>query len=343
MRLVYVAVILLILYKIKIFKNGEYNLDPLSMKNSNSIKGVAAIVVIVHHISQKLQPPGLLEICIYMGYLAVGIFLFLSGYGLMLSFNLKERYLEGFWKKRMPKILIPFFMANIIFLIFYTLVGNRYTLNEYISFILGIKLIDGFKWYIIATVILYSAFYFLFIYLEKSKAIIGMLIFVFIYAKVSSLTGKGIWWYNATHCFFIGILFAEEKERILELIKSKYFIYIVILLLGFVELFKMSMLDYGIIVAILTSTALIALFVVGLYKLEVGNKALNFLGGISYEIYLVQRLFLEEFLFIQNRYVYFLVCITSSVFVAYLFNKLVKKVWRLYSDRFLYKEEKSII
>lgn len=69
-----------------------------------------------------------------MGILFTSIFFFFSGYGLITSYLNKENYLDSFLIRRIPAVLFPFLITNIIYA-YYETVGwsgttLRWMLNE---------------------------------------------------------------------------------------------------------------------------------------------------------------------------------------------------------------------
>lgn len=63
---------------------------------SNSIKGVAAILIVLHHIAWKLEEANII-VWFYreINLFAVGVFLFFSGFGLLKSYEARGGVLKG--------------------------------------------------------------------------------------------------------------------------------------------------------------------------------------------------------------------------------------------------------
>lgn len=331
---IYISMILVILYNIKIFRFKECNENPLNLENSNAVKGIAAIAVVLHHISQRVANPGALEIFNNVGYLAVSLFFFYSGYGLMRSYDTKENYLNKFWTNRIPKILIPFVLANILFIIVYPgIFGVSYSIFDIFQYILGIKLIDGYKWYIIAMLIFYISFYLIFKYIDRNKAIIGMFLSVTCYVLICKLIGKGIWWYNSVYPFFIGIIFGAYSEFIFDFFRKRYFIIFLGVLVVFNQTHKAGELTGDVLMSVISSVFFVLTCVCILMKLEIGNKVLNLLGSISYEIYLVHRIFLDGLIGVNDKYVYIILCLSLSILLAYIFSIFEKYIIKICMNR----------
>lgn len=330
MILAYILIAILVLNNIKIYGVNRYNLEPLIIDNGNSIKGLAALIIVLHHISQRMTEPGILKLFLFIGYLAVSLFFFCSGYGLMRSLELKNNYLDGFIKNRLPRIIIPFIISNIIFLLIYILVGVKISFFNIISYVIGIKLIDDFKWYIQVIIIFYSIFYVCFKYLSKKKAIITVFLFTIIYSLICFSIGKGIWWYNSSYCFVIGIILGGFDDRIFKVIKSKYILSTIVIAIIFTVTFGVGIIKENIIVNILSSILFVLMCVCVLMKVKLQNRYLRFLGSISFEIYLVHGIIVKELQYtINNKYIYLIICVTISIFMAYIFSLINRNILRI--------------
>lgn len=77
------AFLILCFYNVK-FNGKKFNIDNLSRENTNSMKGLFAVSIILCHLSEM---PNVESFYFFRGTgnLAVSMFFFLSGYGLMLS------------------------------------------------------------------------------------------------------------------------------------------------------------------------------------------------------------------------------------------------------------------
>ena len=86
----------------KFGKKLEFNDDFTSLDAMKSLRGFAAIGVILHHISQEeiFQQKGILSPFVNAGAYFVAIFFFCSGFGLIKSLDSKKDYLKGFISHR---------------------------------------------------------------------------------------------------------------------------------------------------------------------------------------------------------------------------------------------------
>lgn len=88
MNWIFVVFLLLILCSVKKVGRQGGEASVYTKPVSNSIKGVAAILIVLHHIAWKLEEANII-VWFYreINLFAVGIFLFFSGFGLVKSYE----------------------------------------------------------------------------------------------------------------------------------------------------------------------------------------------------------------------------------------------------------------
>lgn len=161
------------------FKKDQFHEDSSSLDSMKSLRGFAAIGVILHHISQEQAfqwannfgaKPGELSIFVNAGYLFVAIFFFCSGFGLIKSLETKPDYFNGFLKKRVLKALvIPYYVSIIIYGILRFASGERFAPLQWVTNLVGITMMNPYAWYPIIAAILYIAFYLIFKNIKNRK------------------------------------------------------------------------------------------------------------------------------------------------------------------------------
>jgi peptidoglycan/LPS O-acetylase OafA/YrhL len=96
-------------------KRGLSKNYAFDVTRTNMLRGVLALLIILHHLSSHLDIPALYYFH-DMGSSVVSMFFFISGYGLIKSYKYKgELYLDGFLTKRLRKIL-PLYIIFSIFM-----------------------------------------------------------------------------------------------------------------------------------------------------------------------------------------------------------------------------------
>ncbi len=178
---VYVLILALFIWggKFAGFKKDQFHENSSSLDSMKSLRGFAAIGVILHHISQEQAfqwannfgtKPGELSIFVNAGYLFVAIFFFCSGFGLIKSLETKPDYFNGFLKKRVLKALvIPYYVSIIIYGILRFASGERFAPLQWVTNLVGITMMNPYAWYPIIAAILYIAFYLIFKNIKNRK------------------------------------------------------------------------------------------------------------------------------------------------------------------------------
>ena len=243
----------------KLLKKNEFNEDFLSMETMKSLRGFAALGVILHHISQQqtFQQEGILLPFVNAGAYFVAIFFFCSGYGLLKSYDSKPGYLKGFIKKRIVKsIVLPFYVDVLIYGALYALVKIHLEKEQWICNLTGITMMNQYAWFPIVLAILYIVFFLTFRFVRNRKACFAI-IFVFIIlmgigcmieGHCAWWTGPdnwwvseyywtneakwwmgekifwfhGEWWVNSAPAFFTGLVFANYEKKIVKFFKENY-------------------------------------------------------------------------------------------------------------------------
>ena len=81
----------IVVYKAQVVSDGYANC--LSVEATRSIRGICALIIVLHHLAQEIDTFS--PFCIVfkpLGFLAVTVFFFYSGYGLMKSHQCKADY-----------------------------------------------------------------------------------------------------------------------------------------------------------------------------------------------------------------------------------------------------------
>lgn len=86
----------------------------ISLSESNAMKGLAILMIMIHHFEQSSLVVDCLSVFRAFGPVGCGIFFFVSGYGLTVSCSPKN---QAYWIRRILKIWIPFILANIVYLV----------------------------------------------------------------------------------------------------------------------------------------------------------------------------------------------------------------------------------
>lgn len=299
-------------------------MNNISIVTTNSIKGITAIFVVLHHISQNISDPDFLYVFQWVGTISVGLFFFFSGYGLTYQLYNKKNYLNTFFEKRLFKILVPFFLSNIIYILYNVVFnGIYYSFNDILKYIIGIELINPISWYVVAILWLYIGFYTSFKYIKrKTIQLFALSVFIFCYIGWCVLNHQAN--FVSIFCFPLGIIYVQLIDK-LKIIHRN--IIVCILSILFIYLFyEVSQMQYinnliNVLYSIIECLCFSIIVILLCSKYEIKNRILNFLGSISFETYLIHGLALN-YLIKNSEFLSVSLIIPLSVFSAFIFRIL---------------------
>lgn len=269
----YILLLVLFIWGAKFFGfKDKFDDNYLDKTSTSALAGFAAILIIIHHISQqdafRYVSLELFEF-VDLGFLITSIFLFNSGYGLTVSKNNNPDYLKGFFKKRILVVLIPFVISNIVFSIINIVYGGA--IEKSILGAFGLVVINKNGWFPIVLIIMYLLFLFNQKYIKSFKGQIAiylgtiiLLYTVFIFnghyawwsgtntpwISPNALMDKewwqqmqvflfsGEWWVNSAIAFVVGVVYGEYKEKIFNFFKKGYWIKLLVLFVLLIFTFK---------------------------------------------------------------------------------------------------------
>ena len=295
----------------------------ISMDSCNCLKGLIAIAVVLHHIVQGRDIFILKELFRPFGSVAVGCFLFISGYGLYASYIKKQSYLDGFLNKRFRKLIVPFMF--VIFL--YQLVNCGSYKNIFSGLLVGNSdYILPYSWYIFCAILFYFAFYYIFKYFstEKNK-IFSIFIFTLVFYTLLRFILKWPgYWSGSLFLFPIGVIF-KYCERFFKKMPSLYIVISSLIIITLVIILYLTDIKYiGVVEICFSSLAIMLPFTI----LNISSKCFMFLGSISYEVYLVQGIIfhLLEKKDIDNNVYFAFISVVFIIFLAYIVKYLLNYI-----------------
>lgn len=283
---VYFLVMLMLLFGMKVAKGkNNFHEDFMSPQKTKSTRGIAAALILLHHISQQQPFIDASEVQVFrrLGPVFVLVFFFFSGYGLVRNYDKKKDYLNGFFSKRIGKqVLLPFYINVIIYFILLSLMGFRFSPIELIFKFVGLSLMNSYAWFPIVLFTLYLSFFLSFKYIKNNKLAFLVVLLVILseglffchwghfawwgsskpnwwmapngfgnkpwWMQDRVLIFSGEWWVNSSIGFFLGMLFSRFESKIMSFLKKKYWLKLiisVILLLGFQLLTAYCQRRYG--------------------------------------------------------------------------------------------------
>ncbi len=316
----------------------------LSLQTTNSLRGIFSLVVVLHHLSKEVTAIYPYSQFVDMGYLAVAFFFFVSGYGLQKKHMTDPSYQNKFLLKRLPSVLL----LPILMLAFYCAEafasGEVLSVKDILFSVFDDHPTVAGSWYVINISIFYVVFYFLMKVFKKHyfAMIAGAIVFYVVWAIGCLLLGHGLWWYSATHLLAIGMFWAVYEKQILATLKKCYYFVAPLFWVIFLGVFSfrnqiISLPIPHIFRLIRIVTAVI--FVIGIWlftmKFQIGSRILDFLGKISYEIFLSHcffyTFFRSDIVNVENDFLYVVVVLAVTVVSSVLLNLLTAMLLKRYS------------
>lgn len=257
-------------------KDGFHD-DFMSLEVTKSLRGLAAIGVILHHISQEELFNRCKELSIFenAGYFFVAIFFFCSGYGLIKNLDTKPGYMNGFLKKRLPVIIVPYYVSALFYFIYrFFICKEQMPPAQIVTGLLGLTMMNEYAWYPVTLLLLYLAFYILFrkdTGKGRTPKLFIMFIFILLLGMAFCVNGhfawwakkglwwkmgafdegkwwmhekvllfSGEWWVNSSIAFLVGLIFANSEQSILSFMKKLYPIKLLATVVLFIGAYKLS-------------------------------------------------------------------------------------------------------
>lgn len=337
----YFLLISIVVYNMIVAKIGKTSLDYLSINNTVEIKGFFAIVVVFHHLTQAINKDASLLGLKNWGYLAVAVFFFYNGYGLMLKTRERKPYVSDFYR-RILKILIPFAIMYFVYIVLDYCDGKQYSVVDIVKSLVNGVPIAGNLWYIIFLLFYYIVYWIIVNFCKgnKQKITIAIGVFLVIWLFFCIWRKMAYLWYVSNITIMLGLVWENRRHVFDQMIKKYYAVAIGLSAVVFVSMHVLFLFIHnsfiGYIFLIISSLFFVA-FVL-MYNMAIPNNSrlLRFTGKISFELYMIHGCFIKAFrsnyINIKNDYLFALLVLLCSFLAAYVFNLILKKI--SFSKRF---------
>lgn len=295
MELLFAVFFLLFLYKIKFGVSDEF----MSKEYTNSLRGVCALAIMLCHIRITNFAP--LNVFNYLGNPIVGIFFFLSGYGMLTRIKQTgiDNYMNGFILKRCVPLFVEYIFVWIFYFVCMFLVSGNFNFLK--------EIITPHSWFIIMIEVLYIVFYIGYKLFKVNLK--GLIIFVTIFelALIIALSAFGVdeCWYLSLLCFSGGMIYSVvnlNKKRTLPLIFGFGALAVVATGTEYVLSDKPKII---VLWALIYNVSVLALAIVALSVgryVRFKNPVFELCGKMSLEIYLFHGVF--QFVFKEIEPIY---------------------------------------
>ena len=346
--IVFIAIFIVIcLFGIRLrpAEGEKYMTDYMSVDKTMAIKGIFIIIVFFSHFNSYVQYTLSLDLA-YLKYFSmigqcmVTLFMFYSGYGVMESVKKKKMpYVKKMPITRVLGTLFRFDIAILLFAALYLILRMNFTLKQFLLSLIAWDAIGNSNWYIFAILICYLITYIAFmIFREKGNfypaaaaVTVGIVLYVFILRYFNL---KDVWWYDTIILYACGIWYSLLREKIEKMINHNlitYFCTFAVVLVG--ALYFMKNRNNSFVHLEMCMVLFTAAVVVFSMRVSLNNAVLRWCGQHLFGLYILQRLPMIAFKALKmdefNIYLYFVLCLAVTVFMAWLFEKYVGKLWKM--------------
>jgi peptidoglycan/LPS O-acetylase OafA/YrhL len=321
---------------ILIFLRKE-NVKPDSRTITMQIKGVAIMLVIFGHLSRTAGVNN--SFINLLGAQGVVLFLIISGYGLFKAYNRKGIGIS-YWKKRISTVLIPYSVVTAIFIcIDMVFLDKQYSLSYILKNIIGFNSenrFDGTMWYIQFIAIWYIIFGLGF-YFKKLKDFRLVLLFIVAAMFYMQLDRKpfSMYYYQcAVHAFWfpLGVLIGRYSDSLKKFIEHRLRLVAGIVVSFVFVAFMYDKIGYNNNIYIMYNFVVSFIFVSIIFigaSFHIHSRMLDFIGNISYQLYLFEGLFIYNYNIIrQDRpFISFMYYFGVIFFLSISFKRAMKYFW----------------
>lgn len=256
-----------------------------NFQNSNTLRGFWSLVVVLVHIPLAYQNR-IQDIIGSFAYIGVTFFFMTSAYGLRISVEKSPASIKFFWRRRLPKLLIPCLLANIVQILFLAAEGKD------ISVLMLVNISLWVEWLLVCYLIFWICQKYIGSFVGDliiCIVVIGFSLTVYAFRDLI----KNVTWCTEVFGFVWGIALFHKKDKFAAWMSKSWISKSLVLclvagVLGVLYLkFKFISFwgDYAL--KILLGAAITAFMLALNTRIEIGNRISSFLGRISFEVYLL--------------------------------------------------------
>lgn len=295
-------------YGIRISFKGHN--DYISRSQTDSIKGIFAVIILYSHMRGYLPPPSgdydklYYKSLNFLGQLMVVMFLVYSGYGIMEAIKRdRELYIKKFFTHRFVKVWLMFVIAVFGFLLLSFALDYSYPMENYFYCWIGWLDIGNSNWFVFDILVLYLITYIV-LYISSKKdfnlkiSVLIIYAMTFIMVVVMRKIGKAWLWYDTILAYPLGMLYSLLKNKIDFSLKSWRWIvvlFVLFILFGMQRYGYMNRVLYfsgslQVLSRVFHSSVFALIVILLTMKVKIDNKCLRWLGKQAFSIYILQRI-----------------------------------------------------
>ena len=290
------------------------------------VKALMALMIVASHLNNYLDLSWLKPFR-ELGAPIVAMFFFISGFGLVRSYQRKGRaYLKHFLRNKFFRIVLPALLALILFYLLLWDPGRNYA-SEWKNLLLYGTPVLPHSWFVEAIVFFYLIYFCSFKFLPGKWKAAGLLAGTLAWMAATILAGYDWCWWICSLAFPSGAFFAQKEKDIYAFCEARpwrYYALLGVMSIVFLALYLPRNPYLWTLCYILIPT-IVALIVARLPLGKLHGPVIMFISGISYEIYLCQGIPMELFrdvFQIQSPLLFIIAVYALTILFAFAVNKL---------------------
>jgi len=263
--------------------------------NTKAMRGFWCLIVVLVHIPQGYKNP-IQDMIGSFAYIGVTFFFMTSAYGLSTSVNKKKDSVRNFWRTRLPKLIIPIIITNVIFALLFSImfgekisIDSLLTINKWVRWLIGCYVFfwighyfnwkKEIRWLIVCCLVV----------------ILSISIYYMRYIGIVQMTT----WCTESIGFVWGMMLFVWFEKIKGIFLQKWSLKAIAacllsLILGVSYLNLKGIIFWGdYILKVALGLAILSFILILNRKIQIGNKISLLLGEVSFEVYLAHGSVLE--------------------------------------------------
>lgn len=299
------------------------------------LKPLLAIGIVLHHLHAQSV---FLHEFERWGSMIVGVFFFISAYGLFYSLDNRPDYMRNFAvKKILQKLALPVLLAYALnFILNENL--ETYSFMEHLTNPSGPFFFSN-DWFMYA--LIYCYLIFMIVANKKHMRIVFLTCGILAFVVLTAVNGFARNWWATPLAFPVGAFYYQHETYIRKLVNGKNGLLVstAVYFLVFGGLMAGSALFNSKVTTVLAYSLLPLLLVNCIIRVDVSslakNRILLFLSGISFEIYLVHGIiidFLRKYHELSG-FMLIIVTIPASLVGAVLFHKIITACWKSFDTK----------
>lgn len=250
----------------------------LSVDNTDFLKGLSVVFVAVHHATQRIWvnetvvDRAVQSLNDLGGSVAVGLFFFLSGYGLSVGKRTDLRFLS-FLKLKVFRVYIPCVVVNLVA----ASILQRQTLWS-----LSPIGLDNTQWFVVVILGLYVVDY---VVGRLNAGTAGIYLVVLAWVAAAKLLHLDFWWYISSLCFPLGYTWQRNAAFITRIISRRFPLVFAasLVLLAISYWIQTRHVTWGMVSAMVFCLCIVLMVA----KWNPTNRGMKIIGRSSLEIYVL--------------------------------------------------------